>query len=98
MSLQVPFPHGGGGPIQGSKEPGVPAFTSFSFFARTISAALLSAGMDGWMEDIKASSSLTVNLVAQLLEMRAYRESGSQKSYQKHSSTFIRLFPLSKAT
>lgn len=44
----------------------------------------------GW-KTLRASYSLNVNSrVTQLLNMRECRESGSQKSYQKHSSAFTR--------
>lgn len=68
----------------------------FRFFSRT-RRQRLRHWPAGWKE-LRASYSLRVSKVnsfAQLLDTRARQESGSQESYQKHSSTFIRLFPLS---
>ena len=81
------------GPQWGSGEPGVASSSSFSFFSGTTEG--WAAGRSGW-KVLRASYSLQVNSFAQLLDMRAPRESGSQGSNQKHSSRFIGRFPLSE--
>lgn len=78
------------GPQRGSGEPGATSSSSFS----SSPAWQRLCWLVEW-KTLRASYSLNVNSVAQLLDMRACREPGSQKWYQKHSSAFIRLFPLS---
>lgn len=79
------------GPQRGSGEPGVTSSSSFSSSPGRCSPQ----DRPGWKE-LRASYSLKVDSFAQLLNMSVRQEPGSQKLYQKHSSTFIRMFPLTK--